>query len=114
MDLFNLVPSSHHWSQAYYIYNVGVRFWKEPIRLVLNDFMVCYQKAQEDGDFETMQSAAVAWVNYSVRSGVKLSEIKSRIKLFDNSLRGYNQEIVDSQLGVARQFIENFTEERDA
>ena len=49
MELFERMPDKKHWSQAFYIFNVGLRVWKEPITIILEDFLVCFEKSREGG-----------------------------------------------------------------
>jgi len=108
MRLFDRMANKEHWPQAFYIFNVGVRPWKEAMDDVINDFFQCYHKAQEVGDFETMQSTVVAWASYGFRAGYQLKDIQNKIHQFSQTLSQYHQEIVFSQLNLIQQMVYNF------
>lgn len=108
LRLFDRMDNKESWPQAFYLFNVGVRPWKESIDDVVNDFFKCYYKAQEVGDFETMQSTVVAWGSYVFRAGYQLKEIEAKINEFSQTLTQYHQEIVFSQLNLIQQMVHNF------
>ncbi|MBI9061310.1 MAG: AAA family ATPase [Marinilabiliaceae bacterium] len=108
MRLFDRMENKEHWPQAFYLFNVGVRPWKEAMDDVINDFFQCYHKAQEVGDFETMQSTVVAWASYGFRAGYQLKDIQNKIHQFSQTLSQYHQEIVFSQLNLIQQMVFNF------
>src|SRR6056297_3101839 len=100
MKLFQRLNANKHWPQAYYIYNVGITPWKEPLEKVCNNLYDAYLKAGEAGDYEYMMSAAAAGAHYRFRAGYELNKLIETTKNHKKSISNVYEEISSSQFDV--------------
>ena len=109
MKLFDHIDGRQHFAQAYYIYNVGISPWKEPLKSTNNQLQEAYKIAKDTGDYEYMMSAAAAGAHYAFRAGHELKNLIVRTEKQKNSISAVYEKISASQFDVLIQMFTNFT-----
>ncbi len=109
MKLFEKIDGKAHYAQAYYIYNVGISPWKEPLKNTNKHLLDTYRIAEQTGDYEYMMSAAAAGAHYFFRAGHELNALIKQTQEQKDSISDSYKELSASQFDVLLQLFTNFT-----
>src|SRR6056297_672838 len=108
MKLFEKISGREHYAQAFYIFNVGISPWKEPLKMTNKHIQDAYKIAEQTGDYEYMMSAAAAGAHYYFRAGHELKTLIERTTEQKKSISDVYEKISASQFDVLLQLFTNF------